>query len=1359
MSTENLEEVSHVPPQNGYRPRSSRDKGLTAFAQLGCLRLHAKRGIITLLDSTRQYIIAEATQSLSLLSDSQHDAGDELWFGNSFIERDAGISADAMFPEVYTAKGPDHYFYSAPALVISDIASHDRYKARGYAGNGVSFYCGVPITTKNGHVIGVYTVTDDKPRNGLSAVELRFMADMAVIVAEHLETVKNDRARTRGERLIQGIGTFIEGAISDEASPTSEPPPSPGTMAPDAQSDPVDLDQHQTTTSAPTAPSHPKAKEFKGIVIGDANTPMEEHKQHAEQGPQRSGSDYFSGGTEANHEGSKQVSSDGDDKDDNQLEVRRPKGPKRSISTKNKALLDSQYVFYRAATILRHCVNADGVVYLNASSANLSSGSTMNDPQSGVNSVQHTRNRSKRQIERTDDDESRLLFNSGTYREQSPHDSSDSSSSTATRSNSDSSTTPHVRKDECEVLGASIAKPYKGINITRQTIRRFVRRHPKGRCFTFDKFGRPASSDESSESASAMPENSLHPVGDGLQSSNAARHLTTTRALLKALPDARNIVFLPLWDSAKERWHSAVVLWANDPTRLTNIQDDMSYLFAFNNALMNEVNRINLALSDTAKATFLANISHELRSPLHGILGSIEFLHDTPMDDFQAGMVISVETCGKTLLDTVNHVLDFAKINNLSKQNSKKLGSSRNHGYHQATNSDDSLTVDFDMAVIVEEVVEAVYAGQVFRTANEDALEGKGPSQTAAGRAMDRRKAVRADISEISASNGDSVRLTLNIDDHTNWKVRSQPGAVRRVVMNILGNALKYTSKGSIDVSLELDRSRRKGHSHLHMLLKVTDTGRGMSGEFMKNHAFTAFSQEDSLATGTGLGLSIVRQIVDALGGKIDLASEKDMGTEICIWLSLPKSQEETPQDGERNLMAEMRAQTKGLEICMLSPPLEKGKETPCRALRRMPTVETSMRNLLSQWFSIKITTADNMEGRSPNFFLYPEPPPIDYLMNCHGKPDSDREIPVIVLCTNAFEAASLRSHGLHELTDIGRIIEIISQPCGPQKLAKVLLRCMQRMNMLQNSHSKNSTDHVPLSVHRVRDKSTDQAPKDATKVQGEPHAESDQHSKDTNRVSFAVQANGHEPSSDGAVDSVDENSTRGRQEEMQQSTDDKQSTDGKQSSDGGDMENLSGDREQVDEERTHSDRHTDKRPRVLVVDDNNINLHLLVTFVRKTHHPHKSAADGLKALEAYKRSVLEEKNGFKFILMDISMPVMNGIVSTQEIRKFEKEHNIQDRAKIIALTGLGSESAQNEAYQAGFDHFLSKPIVSCSPRCGCQRGTGTDSRTEVQRFAETAPVIATTTVDLTMSDFLPDLIPTCLHSGGALRADGLSTT
>jgi signal transduction histidine kinase len=200
---------------------------------------------------------------------------------------------------------------------------------------------------------------------------------------------------------------------------------------------------------------------------------------------------------------------------------------------------------------------------------------------------------------------------------------------------------------------------------------------------------------------------------------------------------------LPLWDFAKQRWHSGLVIWSCDSAKLINVEDDMAYLKAFSNAVMNEVNRINLAFSDTAKATFLASISHELRSPLHGILGSIEFLHDTPMDDFQANMLISVETCGKTLLDTVNHVLDYAKINNLTKHNSRHLGHRRNEGKPQASSSDHSLTSRFNLAYIVEEVVEAVYAGQVFRSAQNDVMEGSGATRSSSERAVEARKLIR----------------------------------------------------------------------------------------------------------------------------------------------------------------------------------------------------------------------------------------------------------------------------------------------------------------------------------------------------------------------------------------------------------------------------------------------------------------------------------------------------------------------------------------------------------------------------------------------------------------------------------------
>ena len=127
------------------------------------------------------------------------------------------------------------------------------------------------------------------------------------------------------------------------------------------------------------------------------------------------------------------------------------------------------------------------------------------------------------------------------------------------------------------------------------------------------------------------------------------------------------------------------------------------------------------------------------------------------------------------------------------------------------------------------------------------------------------------------------------------------------------------------------------------------------------------------------------------------------------------------------------------------------------------------------------------------------------------------------------------------------------------------------------------------------------------------------------------------------------------------------------------------------------ADSTQDNLPHVLVVDDNAINLHLLVAFIRRTKHPFDSAQNGLQALEMYKRSALEDDGvgRFKHILMDISMPVMDGISAAKEIRKFEKENRIEAPVKIIALTGLGEQDAYGYTSEAGFDRWLSKPVVS----------------------------------------------------------------
>lgn len=155
--------------------RISRDKALVAFAQLGCLRLNVRRGIVTLISSTTSYILAEATRTISLLSGGQHAAGDELWFGTASIPRNQGMSEHALHPPIYTAKSSDGQTYSAPALVLDNMALDSRSSGKEYVGNGTSFYAGVPIVTKQGFPIGVYTVTDDKTRQGLTIQELQFM--------------------------------------------------------------------------------------------------------------------------------------------------------------------------------------------------------------------------------------------------------------------------------------------------------------------------------------------------------------------------------------------------------------------------------------------------------------------------------------------------------------------------------------------------------------------------------------------------------------------------------------------------------------------------------------------------------------------------------------------------------------------------------------------------------------------------------------------------------------------------------------------------------------------------------------------------------------------------------------------------------------------------------------------------------------------------------------------------------------------------------------------------------------------------------------------------------------------------------
>lgn len=119
-------------------------------------------------------------------------------------------------------------------------------------------------------------------------------------------------------------------------------------------------------------------------------------------------------------------------------------------------------------------------------------------------------------------------------------------------------------------------------------------------------------------------------------------------------PNTKSILFLPLWDWGKSSWLAACVLWSSNSGSLGS--RELDYIKAFGNSIISQVAQIDWASKEKAKSDFISSISHELRSPLHGVLASAELLQSTGLQPAQQDMIKMVETCGITLLDTMNYL-------------------------------------------------------------------------------------------------------------------------------------------------------------------------------------------------------------------------------------------------------------------------------------------------------------------------------------------------------------------------------------------------------------------------------------------------------------------------------------------------------------------------------------------------------------------------------------------------------------------------------------------------------------------------------------------------------------------------------
>jgi hypothetical protein len=323
-------------------------------------------------------------------------------------------------------------------------------------------------------------------------------------------------------------------------------------------------------------------------------------------------------------------------------------------------------------------------------------------------------------------------------------------------------------------------------------------------------------------------------------------------------------------------------------------------------------------------------------SPLHGILAGVELLQDTQLTPFQEEMSLSVALAGRTLLDTVNHILDYSKISNLTRDQKKdraRVDAVRHKSAH-VEDGDKSLLTIVDLARMTEDVVETVVSASRF------------------SKSFDRNNSASSTQSQTPVDR-DTVSVVLDIEKRDSWSTPMTPGSWTRVLTNIVGNALKYCPSGLITVKLSSSEDQSSGINCV--TLEVEDTGIGMSRDFISNDLFVPFRQADSHSAGTGLGLSIVKQVVKEFKGSLNVDSEVGKGSRISVTFAANFTEIPEAADGG----SKEHLDSKAKNICML----QMAKYLDRSISSRTQSVADSIERIASQWLGCDISKS---EGAAP---------------------------------------------------------------------------------------------------------------------------------------------------------------------------------------------------------------------------------------------------------------------------------------------------------------------------------------------------------------------------------------------------------
>lgn len=523
--------------------------------------------------------------------------------------------------------------------------------------------------------------------------------------------------------------------------------------------------------------------------------------------------------------------------------------------------------------------------------------------------------------------------------------------------------------------------------------------------------------------------------------------------------------------------------------------------------------------ANKTKSLFLANMSHEIRTPLNGIIGFTKFLTSTGLNDEQHEFVKIIRKSSEDLLTIINNILDISKIEN---------------GHVELEE------IFFNPMEEFENVIESYAA---------------------------------------NASKKD-IDFSLWIDpSFSQFLLRSDPGKIKQVLINLISNAVKFTdNKGAIDVIIERVSSR---DDKISVKFSVKDTGVGISKE-NEEKVFEAFTQAESTTSrkygGTGLGLTISAGLVNELGGALRVDSVLGEGSSFFFTLEMPMKE----VDRENS--------TRNMKIGLYSP-----EDIVLKDSHRY------FEDYLSYFNPDTLTRLQTFEA-----CLEADPMSFDALYVHYDKINQDelktlvshyRKYSNIVLLTKLNKRNMIQESGL-EFT------QVVYEPVTFSKVEKTF------KNLVNHKQTK--------QVVNIKEISIDEEKKEKTLEKTEKNLEK-----------------------------IENTLEKGNE----------------------DMKRFSG---------IHA----------LVVEDNPINQKMIQHTLKNLGITTECAENGKVGFEMY----MQNHESYDVVFMDIQMPVMNGIESTQSIKAFVQRNNLTPKP-IIAVTANALKGDREHFISEGLDEYVSKPI------------------------------------------------------------------